>query len=284
MPSVSVNGIETYYERSGSGHPIVFIHGSGWDSRQWTPQLTALAEDYEVICYDVRGHGKTGGSDADSVSFATFAADLKAFIEALELEDPTLVGLSMGGRIGHVCAAAYPELPGSIVTYEAPVRLEPLSLSLSRRLLMQIHRTVYRFIGPYRAYQLYNWYRHRFGDVEGEEFDPAIDELGMTKNEYIRDAIRRVDAAEQLKHMESFGEEVDTPSEVSVPALVLTGDGASSFNIEAAEQLVAEIPNARRETIPDAGHAGNLDNPEAFNKKLREFISTVHAIDSTIPE
>lgn len=284
MPSVSVNGIETYYERRGSGHPIVFIHGSGWDSRQWTPQLTAFAEDYDVICYDVRGHGKTGGSDADSVTFDTFAADLKALVETLELEDPTLVGLSMGGRIAHVCAAAYPELPGSIVTYEAPVRLEPLSPSLSRRLLMQIHRTVYRYIGPYWAYQLFNWYRHRFGDVEDDESNVTIAGLGMSKEEYIRDAIGRVETAEQLKLMKSFGEEIDTPSEVSIPSLVLTGDGANSFNIEAAEQLVAEIPDARRETISDAGHAGNLDKPDAFNQKLREFISTVHPVDSKIPE
>jgi pimeloyl-ACP methyl ester carboxylesterase len=218
------------------------------------------------------------------VTYGTLATDLKTLVETLELEDPTLVGLSMGGRIAHVCAAAYPEVPGSIVTYEAPVRLEPLSLSLSRRLLMQIHRTVYRYIGPYRAYQIYNWYRHRFGDVGDDESNPAIDGLGMTKTEYIRDAIKRVDAAEQLNLMNSFGEEIDTPSEISVPSLVLTGDGASSFNIEAAEQLVSEIPDARRETIPDAGHAGNMDNPDAFNQTLREFISTVHPIDSKIPE
>lgn len=281
VPSVSTNGIETYYERRGSGHPIVFIHGSGWDYRQWMPQLITLAEDYDVICYDVRGHGETGGSNDESVTFGTFADDLKSFIEALDLESPTLVGLSMGGRIAHICAATYPSLPGSIVVYEAPVRLEPLSPSLATKAMLQIHSTVYRYLGPYRAYKLFNWYQRRFGNVEdGEPGSVAIDGLDMTKDEYIRDAIRQVDTDEQLKLKESFGERVDTPSEIAVPALVLTGDGADSFNVEAADQLAAEIPDANRDTVQDAGHTGNIDNPNDFNRKLQEFISTVHPVGS----
>lgn len=83
MPYVETNGIQTYYERHGDGHPVVFIHGAAWDHRQWAPQIEALADDYEVICYDVRGHGKTGGSDRDRVSIETLTDDLVAFLDAI---------------------------------------------------------------------------------------------------------------------------------------------------------------------------------------------------------
>lgn len=274
MPTVETNGIETYYEEQGDGPPIVFVHGSGWDHRQWTPQLDGLADDYETIAYDVRGHGETGGSDREEVTFRVLADDLAELVEALELEDPTLVGLSMGGRIAHVCAATHPDLPGSLVTYEAPYRNEPLSLSAPVKVLRSVYLGVYRFLGPLRAYYLFRWYRTRFGEQDGViAGTEPIPGLGMTKREYIQDAISRVNRHEQLKISRSFGNEIDDPSTIAVPTLVLTGDRPDSINLEDAEQLAAEIPDARKETIPDAGHAGNIDNPEVFNEALGKFLA-----------
>jgi pimeloyl-ACP methyl ester carboxylesterase len=282
MPTVPTNGVDTYYERHGNGLPLVFIHGSGWDHRQWAPQVETLAEDFEAITYDVRGHGRTGGSDQTDISYATYTADLKALLDTLDVARPVLVGLSMGGRIAHRYAAAHPEALTAVVSYEAPVRLEPLSLSLPLRILDRVHRGVLRFLGPYRAYKLFSWFQKRRLGIEDSDTEPThIPGVGMTKAEYVRDAVRRVDRSEKLKLRKSFGNTIDTPDEVRVPTLVLTGDGPDSFNHDSANTLVDEIPAARRETIPDAGHAGNIDNPEAFDKALREFLADIEAMSAT---
>jgi len=278
MSYITVNGIETYYERLGEGHPIVFIHGGGWDSRHWEPQFTALADEYELIRYDVRGHGQTGGSDEARVTHDTLAQDLKELIEALELDNPTLVGLSMGGRIAHICAATYPDIAGSLVTYEAPLKNgDDERRSLTLKLHSSLVTGVLRLLGPRRAVIIQHWLRTRLGDMEVEDEDKVIDGVELTKKEYVLDAAGQMTTREQLKILRTLEHRVDTPAEITIPALILTGDGPSSFNIDAADRLAEQIPNARRETIPDAGHAGNFNNPDAFNRGLREFINEVHS-------
>jgi non-heme chloroperoxidase len=88
--------IDLYYEDHGSGQPVVLIHGYPLDGRSWERQTSALLKaGYRVISYDRRGFGlssqPTIGYDYD-----TFAADLNALIEALDLRDAVLVGFSMG--------------------------------------------------------------------------------------------------------------------------------------------------------------------------------------------
>src|SRR5690242_19637973 len=89
--------IELHYEDVGTGRPVVLIHGWPLSGRSWERQVPALVEDgYRVITYDRRGFGASsqpwGGYDYD-----TFAADLHALIERLDLTGVTLVGFSMGG-------------------------------------------------------------------------------------------------------------------------------------------------------------------------------------------
>lgn len=116
MPTVRTNDIETYYERRGSGPPIVFVHGTILDHAQWDPQVEALSDAFTTVAYDVRGHGRTGGSARESYSVELFASDLDALITALDLEAPVLCWLSTGGCIAQVYAAAHAdELAGVVL-------------------------------------------------------------------------------------------------------------------------------------------------------------------------
>lgn len=109
MPTVRTNGVDTYYERRGSGPSVVFVHAAVLDHAQWDPQVEALAADYETVVYDVRGHGRTGGSDVSRYSVDLFAADLAALLEELDLEWPVVCGLSTGGCLAQVLAARHPD-------------------------------------------------------------------------------------------------------------------------------------------------------------------------------
>ena len=87
MPTILTNGVETYYERRGSGPPVVFVHGAILDHSQWDPQTEELSDDYTVLAYDVRGHGRTGGSRRGSYSVELFADDLAALLDGLNRDD-----------------------------------------------------------------------------------------------------------------------------------------------------------------------------------------------------
>ena len=89
--------IELYYEDQGTGQPVVLIHGYPLNGHSWERQTRELlAAGYRVITYDRRGFGRSSkvGSGYD---YDTFAADLHALMEHLDLRDATLVGFSMGG-------------------------------------------------------------------------------------------------------------------------------------------------------------------------------------------
>jgi non-heme chloroperoxidase len=101
MPYVKVGqensgSIQLYYEDHGEGRPVVLIHGYPLSSRAWDKQLPVLLEDgHRVITYDRRGFGKSG-QPTMGYEYDTFASDLNALMEALDLRDVTLVGHSMG--------------------------------------------------------------------------------------------------------------------------------------------------------------------------------------------
>jgi len=101
MPYVTVGqensgSVELYYEDHGSGRPVVLIHGYPLSGRAWDRQVPALLDDgYRVITYDRRGFGKSS-QPATGYDYDTFAADLRALLDTLDLREVTLVGHSMG--------------------------------------------------------------------------------------------------------------------------------------------------------------------------------------------
>ena len=106
------NGIQTYYEESGQGEPVVFIHGFSLDHRIWQDQME-FAKNCRVVVYDVRGHGRSPAdppwTSADQVT------DLLALLDHLKIQRANLVGLSMGGGIAVNFALAHPERVKSLV-------------------------------------------------------------------------------------------------------------------------------------------------------------------------
>ncbi|MBP1240967.1 non-heme chloroperoxidase [Frigoribacterium sp. PvP120] len=97
VPSASGPEVELHYEDAGSGAPVVLIHGWPLSGRSWEGQVPALVEaGHRVITYDRRGFGQSS-QPWDGYDYDTFAADLEAVLDALDLHDVTLIGFSMGG-------------------------------------------------------------------------------------------------------------------------------------------------------------------------------------------
>ncbi|MBX0297281.1 alpha/beta fold hydrolase [Haloarcula nitratireducens] len=271
MPTVQTNDVETYYERRGSGPPVVFVHGAILDHSQWDPQVEALGDEYTTIAYDVRGHGRTGGSPRGRYSIDLFADDLDALLTALDLESPVICGLSTGGCIAQVHAARHPDRVAGLVLADT-FTPELLSRSewLQRSLLLRATVPPVRLLGYERVEKLMVWLVERLhgrdvgGDYENVE---RLRETGpkMTTDEFAK-VVRAVAAFHRT--------EVDLRS-ITVPALVLYGEYESPPMHRQAARLGVELPNASVRDVPGGGHASNLDNPAFFTAAVRKFLADV---------
>ena len=106
--TIHVNSIDIYYEKTGSGPPVILLHGNGETHKIFRVAMERLAEKYTVYAIDSRHHGKSGKVKA--LHYADMAEDVAQFIAALGLERPALYGFSDGGIVGLLLAVHYPGL------------------------------------------------------------------------------------------------------------------------------------------------------------------------------
>ena len=108
MPIVRANGIDVYYERMGSGPPLLWLNGSGSTVEQVAPLLRPYTDRFDVVIHDQRGLGRTD-VPTGPYSMADYAADALALLDVLELAHPRVLGISFGGMVAQELAATAPE-------------------------------------------------------------------------------------------------------------------------------------------------------------------------------
>ena len=109
MPFVSANGIDIYYERGGQGEPLLFISGSGSDLRNKPNQFdSALARAFELVCYDQRGLGQTS-KPSGVYAMPDYADDAAALLDALQIEQIPVIGVSFGGMVEQEFELRHPD-------------------------------------------------------------------------------------------------------------------------------------------------------------------------------
>jgi pimeloyl-ACP methyl ester carboxylesterase len=263
--------IELHYEDYGTGKPVVLIHGWPLSGRSWEKQVPALVEaGHRVITYDRRGFGESskpwGGYDYD-----TFAADLHALMEHLDLREATLVGFSMGGgevvrylatygpdRVAKaVLAAAVPPYlyksgdnpdggldDASIASFEAPVSGDRLA-----------------FIDAFVT---------NFFSVGGEL------KVSEAQRKYASDIAAFASPKGTLDCIAAFGRtdfrgDVD---KITVPTLVIHGDSDAIVPFEVSGKRAAEaIATSELVVIEGGPHGINATHPEQFNQALLGFLA-----------
>ncbi len=275
MPTVRTNGIETYYERRGEGPPVVFVHAAVLDHSMWDRQVEALSDDYEVVVYDLRGHGRTGGSAVAEYSADLYAADLRALVEALGLDRPVICGHSLGGTIAQTYAANRPgEIAGLLLadvmltdTFEPGVR--SLGEWFLRRVVLPALIPPVRLVGYERVERVNAWLTDRvFGGVAGD----------YSNVERLREAGPRMATDEFVKVLRSMVEPHGPfdLSAVAVPALVLYGENELPYVVRYAAELAARLPDARVDAVPGGGHASNLDDPDYYAAAVRSLLERAY--------
>jgi pimeloyl-ACP methyl ester carboxylesterase len=272
MPLLMANGVQHYYEKTGQGDPLVLVHGGFVDCRMWDPQVDYLSNHYQVIRYDLRGHGKTGGTTKPKYSIDLYADDLKALLEALKLEHVVLCGLSLGGMIAQSFAVRY-------TSYLAALILADTAVSVRLTLGDKFQR--YILAPKWLMTSLINWMTvPRFVD-----FSFKLARLTRNSNwfgqdpdtaEYVRDAMLNTTTDEYLKIYDAIYEfDLLNLAAITVPTLILNGEYESKAVFRHTDEMLKLIPTSEARLILGAGHTSNMENAPAFNAEVERFLSTI---------
>ena len=262
-----VNGIQLAYSDTGSGQPVVLmVHGFPLNRSMWDPQIGSLrASGARVIAPDLRGFGASEAGPPGPLTMEHHADDMAALLDARGVSEPVVfVGLSMGGYIGFAFwrrhrsrvrafvladTRAQPETPeGKAARAETASAAEELNSPKPAIDAMQP-----RLFAP----------SLRAGSL------PEVLTLGMMRSTSARAV---ADGARGLAaRVDSF----PTLPSIDVPTLVIVGEHDQLTPPSDSARVAGGIAGARLVTIDGAGHMSNLENPEAFNAALLEFVGSL---------
>jgi 3-oxoadipate enol-lactonase len=266
MPRVRVEGCEIHYELTGRGDVVLLLHGLGSSCLDWELQVPALAKRYTVVAVDMRGHG-CSQKPPGPYRIATFAADVAQVSRALALGPAHVVGISMGGMIGFQLAVDAPSLVRSLVVVNSAPAFVPRTL---RERLAVVQRLV-----ALRALGLKGFARKvaekNFPRPDQEELRRKLaSRLAQNDEAAYRAATRAILGWSVAEHLGAM----------RCPVLVVTGD--QDYTPVAAKQAYASrIPRARVAVVADSRHCTPMDQPEAFNRLLLDFLHE-HAAAPTV--
>ncbi|MEJ6347934.1 alpha/beta hydrolase [Holzapfeliella sp. He02] len=136
--NIKVNNISLNYQKLGSGHPLILLHGNQEDSRIFDRLMAALSAQYTVYIIDSRGHGQS--ETPSTFSYQDMVEDVASFIRKLNLKQPYLFGFSDGGIIGLMLASQYPNILRKLVV--AGANTDVSGLTRKERLKLKVENLV----------------------------------------------------------------------------------------------------------------------------------------------
>jgi pimeloyl-ACP methyl ester carboxylesterase len=249
MPVLDRDGVAIWYEDQGQGPAILLSHGYAATCRMWDAQVAALAPRYRVITWDMRGHGQSDSpGDPARYSAELTVADMAALLRHCGVERAVIAGLSLGGVMSLGFHIAHPEMVRALVLCDTGpgFRNSEARAAWNQRALA------------------------RARDLEARGLD-AVGGSAEVRAGHHRSAQGLAHAARGMLTQE--GEDlINSLDTIAAPTLVLVGADDRHF-LAAADYMARKIAGAERVTIPAAGHASNLDQPEAFNRALSDFLA-----------
>lgn len=268
MDTASDNGAEPRiylsYADNTPEHNVLFIHGYPLSSLIWAPQLDELGGVAYCVAPDLRGFGESGTPGGD-VTMADYADDCIALLDELGLEDPVVVcGLSMGGYVALELQRRYPDRVSALILASTKAGADSDEAKAGRDKAAQTARDqgveaiAASMLPKMLAAATYAEKPELVADVHeilrSASVDGVVGALGAMRD--------RVDSTPLL-------------ARIGVPTLVLHGRDDTLMPPAEAERLAAGIPGAKLTVIPDAGHLVNLEQHEAFNDAIVEFLLTL---------
>lgn len=245
----SEDGTAIAYEvyGSGGGAPLLLSHGFGSSQRAWASNVNALSSGRRCMTWDMRGHGKSDSPAGQAAySAAACVADMAALLDEVGAGKAVVGGLSLGGYLSLAFYIAHPERVTALVLADT---------------------------GPgFRNDEARErWNERAYAQADRLERD-GLAALGNDR--WFHRSADGVAKAARGMLAQRDGSVIECLPDVSVPTLVIVGADDAPF-MAAANYMTGKIPNATLAVIEHAGHVSNVDRPNVFNARVREFLAKI---------
>ena len=272
MPFLTTDdNVKLYYEDTGTGMPVVFVHEFAGDYRSWEPQVRHFARRYRCVTFNARGWTPSEvPPDVAAYSQARARDDIKCVLDHLKIDKAHVAGLSMGGFATLHFGLSYPDRALSLVVagvgYGAEKdqreRFRNEAVVIAGKLEkegMAAFAEAYAY-GPTRV-QFENKDPRGFAEFKQQLAEHSAKGAANTQLGIQRERPSIFDLEPQLKKLE-------------VPTLVLNGDEDWPCLLPGVF-MKRMIPSAALQLIPNTGHTINIEEPAAFNAALADFLAQV---------
>jgi 3-oxoadipate enol-lactonase len=257
-----VNDIDVYYELHGKeGAPwLTLSHSLACSVRMWDEQIASFKDRYRILAYDTRGHGNSGAPAGD-YTLEQLADDLKGLLDHLKISKTHYCGLSMGGMIGQTFALKYPGILQTLVLADTSSRIPPevgplweerIKVAQTQGMQPLVKPTLERwFTAPYRS--AHPETMERIGKLIADTPVPGY--VGCCR------AIPKLNLTDRLK-------------ENKVPIQIIVGADDQGTPVAMSQAIHENAPGSRLDILPAAAHLSNIEQPQAFDRALAEFLPT----------
>jgi pimeloyl-ACP methyl ester carboxylesterase len=249
MPTIDRDGVKIYYEAHGSGPALLLTHGYSSTSAMWEGQIGALSRDHKLVLWDMRGHGQSDyPGDPTAYSEALTVADMAALLDEVGADSAIVGGLSLGGYMSLAFYRAHPERVRALLIIDT---------------------------GPGfkkdEAREAWNKRAHDTGDRFEREGLSVLKSASRERSDVShRDASGLARAARGMLTQRD-ARVIELLPAIKVPSLIVVGADDAPF-LAASDYMAAKIPDAKKVVIPAAGHAVNIDQPQAFIDAVLPFL------------
>lgn len=267
------DGVQLYYEDSGAGRPILFIHEFSGDHRAWELQVRYFARRYRCITYNARGYPPSEVPESvDRYSQRRAVDDAVNVLDHLRIDKAHIVGLSMGGFAALNFGIHYPQRAVSLVVGAAGMGAEPDKNAQFRR-EVEVVAQRWETEGAEKFAPIYGSGpgREQLELKDSRGFKEFIDQLSEHSAKGAALTLRGV----QARRPSPF-ELVAELEKLVVPTLIIHGDEDRSC-LGTGAFLKRTIPSAGLMVFPKTGHTINLEEPALFNFALQDFFTQVES-------
>ena len=243
------DGVQLHYEQAGDGPAILLTHGYSATARMWRGQVRALQETHRVITWDLPGHGRSDAPAAPAeYGERRVVEHMAALLDQAGVERAVIGGLSLGGYLSLAFHVAHPERVRALLLFDT---------------------------GPgYRKDDARDTW-NRGAEARARAFEKrGLDALGPGAEVRASEHGSALGLARAARGtlVQHDARVIDSLPDVRVPTLVLVGEHDEPF-LAGSAYMARKIPNATHVVLPGAGHAANLDAPDAFNTAVRDFLA-----------
>ena len=272
MPHAAADdGTRLYYEETGAGTPVIFVHEFAGDMGSWEPQLRHFGQRYRAIAYNARGYPPSDvPGDPAAYSQARAADDILAVLDHLAIAQAHVVGLSMGGFATLHFGFRHPARARSLMVGGCGYGAEPSQRERFKTEAAAIAEILQaQGMAPFAARYAHGPTRVQFEAKDPRGFAEFARQLAGHSALGAANTQLGVQGARP-----SLYDLVDQMRALEVPTLILTGDEDWPC-LQPALLMKGSIPTAALAVMPNCGHTINLEDPDEFNRIVAAFLVQV---------